>query len=175
VLPVRTPITDSQVLQQALPRYGTLVYLHDRAVWEGVGLGDDRRLVDLPFDEIEAAELADERLWLLADGQLAAVDLASGQVRTTDVVTGAIVADLLVMPERQLVAYAVSLGDARPAPVPSTLVGVCDFQMEQARSLAEIQGWIGLLGAAPGGDVLYATRTGSDGGGPIVTIDLVDG
>ncbi len=49
--PTSTPVADSTLQQQALPRYGILYYLRDRQVWTGFGAPDDWRLAKLPVEE----------------------------------------------------------------------------------------------------------------------------
>ena len=59
--------------------YGALLYVDGRVVREGWGEATDRQITALPFEQVLAATLEhDSRLWALADGRLAVVDLPGG-------------------------------------------------------------------------------------------------
>ncbi len=79
-LPTLEPTPRPTLDARALQAYGALLYLDGRSVWEGWGLVSDRLIAELPFEEIAAAQLTGNRLWMLADGRLTVVDLASGAV-----------------------------------------------------------------------------------------------
>ena len=175
--PTKTPapIVDSTLLQQALPRYGRLYYRRDGQVWTGFGAPDDRRLVELPFEEIEAVQVVGETLWLLVDGQFAIADLTSGATQTVcEAPRSDVSMALLPLPDRQLAVYA-ARGDDDHTLGWKSIVGVCDLQTGQTRPLVERPGWVTLLGLTPDGQALYAVPIGGDGGGPIVIIALDDG
>ena len=168
----RTPVTDPRVLQA----YGSLLYVAGRSVWEGMGLASDRLVTELPFVKVHAMTLADDRLWVLADDQLAVVDLASGTVETvTEVELSVWGGDLLVLWSRQSVAYTVGMDDDSNLLGRSTRVGLTNPRTGQARMLTELVGGVRLLGATPEEDELYATQIGGEGGGPILAINLEDG
>jgi hypothetical protein len=170
-----TPIADLNSLRQALPQYGTLYYLKEKQVWKGIGLSEDQRLAALPFKEIEAVQLVNDDLWLLADGQFAVVNLASGTVRSVcEVPRPDVSATLLPLPERRIAVYTVRVENGSTLGWKSS-VGICDLQTEQARPLVELPRSVRPLGLTPDGQALYATQTGGDGGGTLVTLDLDDG
>ena len=159
-----------------LQAYGSLLYINGRSVWEGMGLASDRLIAELPFEKIRAATLADDRLWVLADDQLAVLDLTSGTVETVAEIQ---VSDggghLLVLQERQSVVYTVGVDDFGTGIGHATCVGRYDPETGQARFLTKLPGWLSLLGTTAEEDALYAAQIGGDGGGPILTIDLEDG
>lgn len=76
-----------------------------------MGLPRDRLIVELPFEKVYAVALSGDRLWVLADGQIAAVDLLSGTVETaTDIAFASHWGgQLLALPDGRRVAYAVGL------------------------------------------------------------------
>ena len=168
----KTPVTDPRVLQA----YGSLLYVAGRSVWEGMGLASDRLVTELPFEKIHAVTLADDRLWVLADDQLAVVDLTSGTVETmTEVELSVWGGDLLVLWNRRSVAYTVGMNDDSNLLGHSTRVGLYNPRTGQTRMLTKLVGSVRLLGATPEEDKLYATQIGGDGSGPILTINLEDG
>jgi len=170
--PTRRPVTDPQVLQA----YGSLLYIAGQSVWEGMGLANDRLIAGLPFEDIHAATLADDRLWVLADDQLAMVDLTSGTAEAiAEVELSVWGGHLLILRNRRSVAYAVGMNDNGNLLGHSTHVGLYDPHMGQARVLTKLIGGVRLLGATPEEDSLYAAQIGGDGGGPILTINLEDG
>ena len=164
-----TPILDLQT-------YGSLLYLDRRSVWEGLGLASDRLVVKLPFEKVHAAALMDDDLWLLAEDQLAVVDLTSGKVETlAEIEFSDWGGQLLVLRNRQSVAYTVGIDDDSNLLGHSTRVGLYNPQTGQAHILTKLVGTVRLLGATSKEDALYAAQIGGDGGGPILTINLEDG
>ncbi|MDY7079192.1 MAG: hypothetical protein SXV54_19940 [Chloroflexota bacterium] len=156
--------------------YGSLLYIDGRSVWDGMGLASDRLVAELPFEEIHAVTLADDRLWVLADDQLAVVDLASGTVEAmAEVELSVWGGNLLVLRDRRSVAYAVGMNDNSNLLGHSTRVGLYDPHTGRTRVLTKLIGGVRLLGATPEEDSLYAAQIGGDGGGPILTINLEDG
>jgi hypothetical protein len=141
-----------------------------------MGLASDRLVAELPFEEIHAVTLADDRLWVLADDQLAVVDLASGTVEAmAEVELSVWGGNLLVLRDRRSVAYAVGMNDNSNLLGHSTRVGLYDPHTGRTRVLTKLIGGVRLLGATPEEDSLYAAQIGGDGGGPILSINLEDG
>ena len=167
----KTSITDPKALQA----YGSLLYIARQSVWEGMGLASDQMIIELPFTKIHAVTLANDRLWVLADDQLAMVDLASGTVETMiEVELSVWGGDLLVL-DHQSVVYAVGVNDDSNLLGHSTRVGLYNLHTGQTRMLTKLAGGVRLLGVGSKGDNLYATQIGGDGSGPILTINLEDG
>ena len=164
-----TPILDLQT-------YGSLLYLDGRSVWEGLGLASDRLVVELPFEQVYAAALMDDNLWVLADDQLAVVNLTSGMVETVaEIELSDWGGQLLVLWGRQSVAYAVGIDDDSTLLGHSTRVGLYNPRTSQAHMLTKLVGTVSLLGATSKEDALYAAQIGGNGSGPILTINLEDG
>jgi hypothetical protein len=154
-----------------------LLYLDERTVWEGMGFASDRRIFDLPFEQVEAATLAGDLLWVLADGQLARVDLISGALQTLAEIEVSDWGSHLLAPRgRSGVFYAAGVEDSSTLLGHATCVGYYDVQAKQARLLTKLPGGVILLGSATDEDILYAVRMGGDGGiSTILAINLEDG
>ena len=167
--PTATPTPDRQstptetVEPSAVPpipdprAYGDLLYLDGQTVWEGVGLASDRRVIELPFDKVQAATLSDDIMWVLADGQLAVADLTSGTVKVVaEIETSDWGSHLLAPQGQQNVFYAVGVDDSSTLLGHATHIGWYDRQAKQARLLTTLVGGVKLLGTAASGDILYA-------------------
>jgi hypothetical protein len=140
-----------------------------------MGSASDQLIIELPFEKIYAVTLANDRLWVLADDQLAMVDLASGTVETMiEVELSVWGGDLLVL-DHQSVVYAVGVNDDSNLLGHSTRVGLYNLHTGQTRMLTKLVGGVRLLGVGSERDNLYATQIGGDGSGPILTINLDDG
>ena len=146
-------------------------------MWEGVGLASDRRVIELPFDKVQAATLSDDIMWVLADGQLAVADLTSGTVKVVaEIETSDWGSHLLAPQGQQNVFYAVGVDDSSTLLGHATHIGWYDRQAKQARLLTTLVGGVKLSGTAASGDILYAVRFGGDGGfGTILPISLENG
>jgi hypothetical protein len=142
-----------------------------------MGLASDRLIFDLPFEQVEAATVAGDLLWVLADDQLARVDLVSGALQTlAEIEVSDWGSHLLVPRGRPGVFYAAGVEDSSTLLGHATCVGYYDVQAKQARLLTKLPGGVIMLGSAVSGDTLYAVRMGGDGGfGTILTINLEDG
>lgn len=172
--PTQSPTPDARALQA----YGTLLYLDGRSVWEGWGLVSDRLIAELPFEEIATARLVGNRLWMLADGHLAVVDLTFGAVETLaelEPSTGRREGRLLVLPDDRVV-YSMLVDEWGGGAGYATTVWLYDPQTGQARILAKRDAGLAVLAPMRKGDALYAAPIGGDGAlTAIVTIDLEDG
>jgi len=142
-----------------------------------MGLASDRLIAELPFEKIYATTLADNLLWVLADDQLAVVDLISGTAKTmTEIETSVWGGQLLMLQKQQSIVYAVGVDDDSTLLGRVTCVGLYGLQTEQARLLAKLPGTAVLLGTTTEEDALYAMQIGGDGGfGTVLTINLEDG
>ena len=161
-------------------KYGALLYIDGRSVWEGWGEATDRRIADLPFDQVLATEPeGNSRLWVLADSRIAVVDLVSGATEVAAVVEpspnreeGA----LLMTENQRSIAYTVGVQDNSTLVGVATYVGLYDVQTQRTRPLTRLTGSLGLLGSNPQEDALYAVVLGGDGAfSEIQSISLEDG
>ncbi len=138
----------------------------------------DRLIAELPFEEIAAAQLTGNRLWVLADGRLTVVDLASGAIEALaelEPLTGRREGRLLVLSDGRVV-YSVLVDEWGGGAGYVTTVWLYDPQAEQARMLAKRDAGLAVLAPTLKGDALYAAPIGGDGAlTAIVTIDLEDG
>jgi hypothetical protein len=143
-----------------------------------MGLASDRLVAELPFEEIATARLVGNRLWVLADGHLAAVDLASGAVEVLaelEPSTRRTEGRLLVLPDGRVV-YSVLVDEWGGGTGYATTVWLYDPQTGQARMLTKRDAGLAVLAPTLKGDALYAAPIGGDGLlTAIVTIDLEDG
>lgn len=143
-----------------------------------MGLASDRLVVELPFEEIATAQLVGNRLWVLADGRLTVVNLASGAVEMLaelEPSTRRTEGRLLVLPDSRVV-YSVLVDEWGGGAGYVTTVWLYDTQAGQAHMLTKQDGGLSVLAPTPRGDALYAAPIGGDGAlTAIVTIDLEDG
>lgn len=181
--PQPTPLPTPQVTPRptpdtrALQAYGSLLYLDGRSVREGMGLASDRLVAELSFEEIAMARLVGNRLWVLADGRLAMVDLAPGAVEVLAELEPSTREGgrLLVLPDGRVV-YSVLVDEWGGGAGYATTVWLYDPQAGQARMLTKRDAGLAVLAPTLKGEALYAAPIGGDGAlTAIVTIDLEDG
>jgi hypothetical protein len=168
----KTPVRYPQVLRP----YGSLLYIAGGTLWEGMGLTSDRLVTKPPFEEIHAATLADNQLWVLANSQLATVDLDSGTVeKRTDADLSTWSEELLVLRDQGRVIYTEMTSDDSNLLGHSTIVKLYDVHTGETRMLTKLTGQAHLLGATSDGEGLYVAQIGGDGLGPVLVVQLKDG
>jgi hypothetical protein len=130
----------------------------------------------LPFEEVHAAELADDQVWVLADDQLVIIDLNSGTVeKRTDAKLSAWSEELLVLQNKRRVVYTEVLSDDGNPLGHSTTVKLYDNYTDETETLTKLIGAARLLGVTSDGQGVYVAQIGGDGSGPVLTVQLKNG